>query len=216
MSIVTLKRKTNAKYNNMSVNQSSFSLNGTHRSQGYVGQTMLSRSLPRTLMRGNTERGHGGCCGTYPKVHINTEGSGLGSNLLNDPTVVKSSVLDTNGMIMSKYRWIRRPAPFTSVKLTRYESNQYIDRLKRKEINEQCSITKDAVETNTQCCPFMKRYYQDYNSVSRKNVLTKHALPTIKTYEQYNDLLTNKCTEKETIVKDSQSYHQPFACGFSV
>ena len=60
MSIATLKRKTLAKYNNMSVGQPQFSLNGTHRSQGYVGQTMLSRSLPRSLMKGNVIRGHGG------------------------------------------------------------------------------------------------------------------------------------------------------------
>ena len=65
MSIATLKRKTQTKYNNMSVGQSGFSINGTHRNQGYVGQTSLSRSLPRTLMRGNTVRGHGGCCGTF-------------------------------------------------------------------------------------------------------------------------------------------------------
>ena len=38
MSLVTLKKKTAAKYHNMSVNQPSFSLNGTHRSQGYIGQ----------------------------------------------------------------------------------------------------------------------------------------------------------------------------------
>ena len=66
MSIVALKKKTAAKYNNMSVNtKEGFSLNGTRRLQGYVGQTSLSRSLPRTLMRGTTIRGHGGCCGTY-------------------------------------------------------------------------------------------------------------------------------------------------------
>ena len=61
MSIATLKRKSQTKYNNMSVGQPFFSLNGTHRNQGYVGQTSLSRSLPRTLMRGNVVRGHGGC-----------------------------------------------------------------------------------------------------------------------------------------------------------
>ena len=61
MSIATLKRKTQAKYNNMSVgNTHGFSINGTHRNQGYVGQTSLSRSLPRTLMKGNAVRGHGG------------------------------------------------------------------------------------------------------------------------------------------------------------
>jgi hypothetical protein len=100
MSIVTLKRKTQAQYNNMSVGEHGFSLNGTRRSQGYVGQTMLSRSLPRTTMRGNTLRGHGGCCG-----HYQTKGviqSAVTS--LNNPNVVKRSCINTLGMIEEKYK----------------------------------------------------------------------------------------------------------------
>ena len=46
MSIVTLKKKTQSQYNNVSVGHRQFSLNGTHRSPGWVGQTTLSRSLP--------------------------------------------------------------------------------------------------------------------------------------------------------------------------
>ena len=38
MSLATLKKKTQTKYNNMSVN-SVFNLNGTTRNQGYIGQT---------------------------------------------------------------------------------------------------------------------------------------------------------------------------------
>ncbi len=99
MSIATLKRKTQAKYNNMSVGQSQFSLNGTHRSQGYVGQTMLSRHFPKTLMKGNVIRGHGGCCGTYPIKPIVQSGV----NYQEDSRVVKSSVINTAGMIETKY-----------------------------------------------------------------------------------------------------------------
>jgi len=44
MSLATLKRKTAAKYNNSSVGHANFSLNGTHRSQGYVGQNLRSES----------------------------------------------------------------------------------------------------------------------------------------------------------------------------
>ena len=44
MSLATLKRKTSAKYNNVSVsNDSVFSLNGTRRIQGYVGQSLFGR-----------------------------------------------------------------------------------------------------------------------------------------------------------------------------
>jgi len=102
MSIATLKRKTQAQYNNISVGQKAFSLNGTLRSQGYVGQTSLSRSLPRTLMNGPTPRGHGGCCGKYPMLRIVQSAV----NSLNDPKVVKTSVINTTGMIEEKLRCI--------------------------------------------------------------------------------------------------------------
>jgi hypothetical protein len=99
MSVATLKKKTQTKYNNMSVGSQGFSLNGTRRSQGWVGQTMLSRSLPRTPMKGNTPRGHGGCCGTY-----NTAPGIIQSAVtsLNDPTTVKSSVKTMKGMLQEK------------------------------------------------------------------------------------------------------------------
>ena len=113
MSIVTLKRKTQAKYNNMSVGQKNgFSINGGHRNQGYIGQTSLSRSLGRTLMNDNTIKGHGGCCGTYPILPIVESAV----NSTEDSTVIKSSVLSTSGLISSKYRWIRRGYPYATVK----------------------------------------------------------------------------------------------------
>ena len=112
MSIATLKKKTNQKYNSMSVGRKGFSINGTHRSQGFVGQTMLSRSLPGTKMRGPTLRGYGGNNGQY---HT-TSNIVSGINYQNDPSFIKSSVLNTTGMIMTAYRWIRRPQPFSTVK----------------------------------------------------------------------------------------------------
>jgi hypothetical protein len=96
MSIATLKRKTLAKYNNSSVNTGEgFSLNGSYRNQGYVGQTSLSRSLPRTPMKGNVIRGHGGCCGTYNITPIVQ--SGVTST--EDNSVIKQSVMNTMGML---------------------------------------------------------------------------------------------------------------------
>jgi len=177
MSIVALKRKTASQYHNMSVGQNQFSLNGTRRSQGYVGQTSLSRSLPRTLMRGNTVCGHGGSNGKYPTHPIVTEGTGLGTNALNDPNVVKPSVLDTNGQLMTQYRWIRRPAPYTSVKpdntLHIQTQEQYIDFLRRQTIhqaNQTQDPKKDGAVNNQKCCanpvlgPFMKTNYRTYTT----------------------------------------------------
>jgi hypothetical protein len=213
MSLVTLKRKTNTQYNNMSANRKGFSLNGTHRSQGFIGQTSLSRSLPRTLMRGNTVRGHGGCCGKYPTYHINTEGTGLGTNTLNDPTVIKSSVLDTNGMIMTKYRWIRRPAPITSVKptdmLNNGSSGQYTESLKKSTLMDQCSITYTSSINNQECCPYLKTHYHRYDRRSRKDVVVKPD-KTYVYYDDYLNQLTQDCVDRNIVQKDTQ--HTPFAC----
>lgn len=124
MSLATLKKKTKTQYHNMSTNRiGGFSLNGTRRSQGYVGQTMLGRHFPSTPMRGNVPRGNGGCCGTYRVTQI-VQTSSIpfptnatnGSTASNNPAVVKSSVLGTNGLIMTKYPWIRRPKPYANVK----------------------------------------------------------------------------------------------------
>lgn len=114
MSIVVMKRKTAATIKNDSTGLRNFSLNGTRRNQGYVGQDMRGRTLPRTNMKGNVARGHGGCCGTYKCGTIVKSITNL--NCMNNPNVIKSSVLGTNGMIMTKYRWIRRPQPYSTTK----------------------------------------------------------------------------------------------------
>ena len=135
MSLATLKKKTQTKYNNMSVGERQFSINGTHRSQGYVGQTSLSRSLPRTLMKGNVAIGHGGCCGKFRKMPI-VQSAVIS---LENPNVVKSSVLGTSGMISTKYQWIKRPQPYTSVKPDNNNNNNsqsdYITYLVDKTLN---------------------------------------------------------------------------------
>jgi len=128
MSVVTLKRKTETQYNNMSVGQKHFSLNGGFRNQGYVGQTMLSRSLPRTPMKGNVPKGHGGCCGTYPNKGIVQ--SAVKS--LNDSTVMKMSSMNTMEMINMKYRWVRRPQPFSVFKIKPPESSTQLKTITQK------------------------------------------------------------------------------------
>lgn len=112
MSIATLKKKTLHKYNNSSVGQSQFSLNGGYRSQGFVGQTSLSRSLVKTPMKGNVVRGHGGKDGTYIQ-HSNFTSDIVS---LNDSTQIKQSVVSTESMIKQRYKWIKRPLPFSVFK----------------------------------------------------------------------------------------------------
>ena len=137
MSIATLKKKTQAKYFDHSVGTQGFSLNGTYRNQGYVGQTMLSRSLPRTPMNGNIPCGSGGCCGKYNITPI-VQSAVISQE---DSTVVKSSVVGTYGMMSTKYRWLRRPQPFITVKPDNNQIRSHYDYIKVKlknKLNFQC------------------------------------------------------------------------------
>ena len=159
MSIATLKKKTQAKYNNLSVNVPQFSLQGTHRNQGYVGQTSLTRSLPKPTADGTTMKGFGGCCGTYvthpPILSIKTT---------ENSSVVKKSVMSTNGLLATKYRWLKRPHPFS---ITKPDTNHclqncsdYTDYLKKKSIqsdNVSCSIsTKTSDKCPASCADITK------------------------------------------------------------
>lgn len=170
MSIATLKKKTQTKYNNMSVGERQFSISGTYRSQGYVGQTSLSRSLPRTLMKGNVAIGHGGCCGKFKKTPI------VQSAVISveNPNVVKSSVLGTSGMISTKYAWIKRPQPYTTVKPDNNQNNNsqsdYITYLVDKTLNNSEYSKRDALLV-----------YPPFNKFEKKVADT----------DSYSDTLTN-------------------------
>ena len=111
MSLATLKKKTLSKYNNNSVNKQ-FSINGTHRSQGYIGQTSLSRTLINTPKVGLVSKGHGSCCGYYPETNIINSSTCSTEN----STVIKPSVLSSKGMLARRNRWAKRPAPYSSTK----------------------------------------------------------------------------------------------------
>jgi len=156
MSIVTLKRKTQAKYNNSSVGESQFSINGTHRSQGYVGQDTRGRYLSRTLMKGITPRGSGGCYGEY-----NTNGIVNSDTVFSveNANVVKKSNVNTIGLHMTKFRWARRGAPYTSSKPDDNHSIQtyhtYLEKKKTK--NADCPIdpsNNEVVKTSIGCSGF--------------------------------------------------------------
>lgn len=137
MSIATLKRKTQTKYNNMSVGTDGFSINGVFRNQGYVGQPSLTRSL---------------CI-----------------NSTEDSNTVKKSVLGTSGMLSSKYRWIRRPQPYSTVKpdINNNNSDQstYITKKIKKTMNE---IKKGNDPDDTTCTNINS--YTPSSCVNNKNV----------------------------------------------
>jgi hypothetical protein len=185
MSIATLKRKSNTKYNNMSVGQNGFSLNGTHRNQGYIGQTSLSRSLSQTPMKDGTPKGSGGCCGTYLVTPIVQ--SAVKST--EDSSVVKKTVMNTSGMLSSRNRWAKRGAPFSSVKPDNNNNvnsqTDYITRLQKKVIADadSCYQTKTNCPKCTTTIPNMVRgslplmlllftFLQDYTPYINAAIIT--------------------------------------------
>lgn len=152
MSLATLKKKTAHKYNNSSVNRTVFSINGTHRSQGYIGQTSLSRTFIHTPKKNDIAQGHGGCCGTYPVQDIQNSSACTTEK----SNVVKNSVLSSRGMLAKRNRWVKRPAPFSSTKpsdsINQNTSGDYIV-YKRK----------NAIKPEFNC--FMKKYILTFQYV---------------------------------------------------
>jgi hypothetical protein len=142
----------------MSVNQKAFSINGTLRSQGYIGQTSLSRSLPRTLMRGGVARGYGGYYGNFPQTPIIQ--SAVVS--LNDPTVIKSSVINTHGMIEKKLECCHfRVKPDSNH--NNNDQGSYIDIIAKKTISnaDQCDLSYNPLKMKSvNCCPTYTPFFR--------------------------------------------------------
>jgi len=136
MSLATLKKKTASKYKNNSVNVPQFSINGTHRNQGYIGQTSLERKYIGTPKTGDVAHGHGGCCGKYNQMDIKQSSVFSTEN----SSVVKPSVLSTSGMLAKRTRWIRRPQPFSNTKpsnsINQSTGSDYILYRRKKELSE--------------------------------------------------------------------------------
>ncbi len=219
MSIATLKKKTNAQYNNMSVgSKHGFSLNGTHRNQGYVGQTSLSRSLPKTIMKGNVIKGHGGCCGQYPIKPIVS--SAVTS--LNNPNVVKSSVLTSKGMISTHYRWILRPQPFTSVKPDNNNNintqSNYINTQKNAAINATTDPTNTCYSYNSTnpACSVAKSCanLNGLQTPNLVNVITKPESSFVsKPQSEYIKTIQTQCNKHNVINVKHNIKGIPFSCG---
>lgn len=155
MSEATLKRKTQAKYNNNSVGMAKFSLNGGCRNQGWVGQTSLSRSLPRTLMRDGAARGFGGRQGTF--FQAPTVMSSI--NYQENSQVIKASVLDNTGMLERRTQWSRRDPRTGSGSAWKQDVNHNLGSAsERTKILEQCTqrtllcAPSTQIPRQTMCC----------------------------------------------------------------
>lgn len=220
MSIVTLKRKTQTQYNNMSVSQpNGFSINGGYRNLGYIGKTALTNHYPRTLMNGDVIRGHGGCCGTYNVTPIVQ--SGIVS--YQDSSVVKPSVLGTSGMLKSRFRWITRPQPFATVKP---DYNQNVnDASDRTEIKKNKSMISTAAcnakfpvnfakMAPCQKCAAMKTVDYIGNTITKPQV----SITKPNKYISQDDYLQQKkfnCASFDKVFVPSPNCGLCFACGGS-
>jgi len=167
MSLATLKRKTQSKYQNSSVGVKQFSVNGTYRNQGYIGQTSLSRSLPRTLAGGAFNKGHGGCCDTYTdlKTPIISAVTSTENN-----SVVKPAVLSSKGMLARRLRCCDQTVkPDNSTSLNTQSS--YLEYLKNKCKKMESSTP---LETSTGCletCNYVKTGSDINESIAQSEYL---------------------------------------------
>ena len=213
MSIATLKKKTQSQYNNSSVGQKQFSINGTLRNQGYVGQTMLSRSLPKTLAKGGSLRGVGGCCGTFI-VHPVVQS---GINYFNNPNIVKPSVKNTRGMIQEKYKWVNRPEPFSSVKPKINTISSQSDRIKKLHNSTIAAFNDKKCNLNVKPPYSCKSCIlsNNYNYVPTK----PYGDPSKTAINSSSDFIENKLTQNCTLHDASNNVisrcRTAFACGNS-
>ena len=211
MSIATLKRKTQVQYNNMSVGQKAFSLNGTHRSQGYVGQTSISRSLPRTPMNGSYARGYGG---NYNMDRIIQ--SAVTS--LNDPTIVKQSVINTRGMLDEKLQCMSRIEQTYFISSGNYsivkpDNNRNLNRQSDYIKNK----TKNAIKNaNLECNKHKDANLNPCNKDCANKVFT-HAKPasdyTSISQTQHIINKSNTCAALDVITVQNKLLKSPFGCG---
>ena len=197
MSIATLKRKTQTKYNNMSVNTGTgFSLNGTRRNQGYIGQTSLSRSLVRTLRNGTAVRGHGGCCTDASKAPI-LQREFL---CLEDNAVVKKSSLNTMGMLKRRYNNKNYKVVKPDMNNNINTAQDLIDKVKKETLN--CTVSVIDTNPTISCC-------DDCNP--NENDITK----PIESYMQisgteYVEQLKKECLENDTFYVPTTLRKTPF------
>jgi len=243
MSIATLKKKIKAQYNNPHIGDkygpfskhsatranahngndlntpyAGFSLNGTHRSQGYVGQTSLGRSLPRTIMRGNVACGNGGHYGSYNTNNGVIIQSAVTS--LNNPNVVKSSVLNTDGMYHTQFRWMWRGRPNTNWKPDDSNSHHigsqehYITHLRNKALSCNNSHNTLCNSQGTVGCNTSKTSIL----LSNRNIpikpvkqITKVGTTAVNSSE-YTQKINSHCTKYDIFPLAKNTRNTPFAC----
>jgi len=197
MSLATLKRKTQTKYNNMSVNSKTFSLNGTMRNQGYVGQTSLSRTLVRALKNGTASRGHGGCCSNGNESLIKqTEFLCLENN-----EVVKSSTLSTKG-------YLSKRCCNSANNTVKPDSNNNLNSANyviQKNKSETLNCTTSLVDTSGNVIVCTEGYVPNKSNVTKPDEAYK-----VMSSSQYLETLNKACTGNDTVYVPYSIKRSPF------
>ena len=177
-----------------------FSLNGVHRSQGYIGQTSLSRHYPRTLARGTGLRGHGGCCGTFPIRNASLDSTFT----TEDATSVKSSVLDYDGMIATKHRWLRRPQGYGFVVKSDVNQNYNTQSNYISYLSKQCNAIEDTESDKTPTKKYLKSCQNNAFSLMSCSVTKDSRFFTSISQGEYMSSIHKKCS-----VLDENSFSNP-------
>jgi hypothetical protein len=204
MSIVALKRKTAAKYNNNSAGHAQFSIVGTHRSQGFIGQSTQSRFLTRTLMRGDTARGHGGCCGSYPNMNITSSEICT----LENSNVVKTSSKGNLGMLMSRYRWLRRPADESGASVKTVSSNrvshsEFVSRQRQRAIKDALNSAEDCTVENYVCTDRSAKCKTTVKKPSHSKSYSEYLAERTRGCDIYDKPIINECMAEPLPVPSS-------------
>ena len=98
MSLATFAKKSRTQRSVQSRN--GFSTSGVYRTQGWVGQTSISRHISRTPFRGPAPMGHGGTLGNY-KIHILC----TPTECTDDRTTIKGANLGHSSRINAMYHY---------------------------------------------------------------------------------------------------------------
>jgi hypothetical protein len=124
--------------------------------------------------------------------------------------LIKRSVIDNDGMIATKYRWIRRPAPITTVKedttQNRNTQQDYINHVHVKTVQD-INSCGDNTKTNTTICT---------NIISKKqnsllfNFTKPQCGPNFIPQNQSTYIDSIKCTETYTNKQINTANHPPF------
>jgi hypothetical protein len=186
MSIVVLAQKTRASYQTMSTNKPQFSIVGTTRNQGYVGQENRSRWLSFTSMRGTVARGWGGDYNPNPNIT---------STIFTPETsdVVKKSVSNSFSVMKKATQYSRPQTTKILMPPKKQRKNPVVDALYKTGYDYlnavlPCSCNK----------PYPSFNY-NYKSVYAVTKDLARAKLRSRTQQEYIDQLHNFCQSKNTI-----------------